>query len=289
MNVNHFSRDFSSKEISLIKICVFFLFLGRAWQGLFWDLPLRAFFWDQDLLEGVITSLTNDSWQNYVTNKSINIDTFINRLGAFTGFYWLCCAILSLFIRKSWTWPKRILCLASFSLFLLALLYYKDRFYALGQLFEYSIQIAAPLILVYVINGGQNSKNFRFLLKGIIAVTFICHGLYACSFYPLPGIWVQWCLDILFFQTDVSATQFLLLMGMLDFFAALALFFKFSFKVALWYCIVWGTITALIRVIGNFYINVPLESLHQWAYEMFYRLVHGGIPLLLLWCSKNKV
>ena len=75
-------------------ICVFFLFLVRAWQGLFWDLPLRAFFWDQNLLEGVVTTLTKDSWQNYVTNKSINIDAFINRLGAFTGFFWLCCAIL---------------------------------------------------------------------------------------------------------------------------------------------------------------------------------------------------
>ncbi|MDC0230970.1 hypothetical protein OAK19_03305 [Aureispira] len=289
MNTKHVNRGFLSKELSLIRFCVFFLFIGRAWQGLFWDLPLRAFFWDQYLLEGVVTYLTNDSWQQYVTNKSINIDTIINSLGFFTGVFWLSCAILSLIIRKEWKWAKYYIYIASFSLFLLALLYFKERFYALGQLFEYSIQITAPLILIYVINERKNNKYFRLVLKGLIAVTFICHGIYACGFYPTPGIWIQWCLDILFISSDDTAKHFLFVMGILDFLAAFGLFFKFSFRIAVWYCILWGTLTAAIRLISNFYLNIPLESLHQWAYEMFYRLVHGGIPLLLLWCSKEKV
>ncbi|MCH2022832.1 MAG: hypothetical protein MK207_10180 [Saprospiraceae bacterium] len=288
MDTKYFSREFETKEIFLIRISVFFLFIGRAWQGLFWDLPLRAFFWDQNLLEGLIITLTNDTWQNYVTNKSVDLDSIVNNLGFSIGLFWLLCAILSLYIKESWKWSKRLIYVGSFSLFLLALLYYKNKFYAIGQLFEYAIQIISPIVLIYVINGKQNNNFLRYLIKIVIAITFICHGLYACAFYPIPGTWVQWSLDLLFFSSDISAKKFLFVMGLIDFLAALGLFFKFSFKISIWYCIIWGFLTAIVRLIANFYINIPIDSLNQWAFEMFFRLVHGALPLFLYCCSKNN-
>jgi len=282
MPQSEFSRNFTSKELLLLKVLVFCLFIGRAWQGLFWDLPLRTFFWDQSMLEGIVTFLTGDTWQSYVTNKSIDIDSWINRLGAFMGFFWLFCAMVVLKINKELKWGKGLLYTASFSLFILALLYFKDKFWDLGQLFEYSLQVASPIILAHAIYGGANTPNFRKVLKPLIAITFICHGLYAYGYYPRPGLWVQWTMDILMLS-DESANQFLATMGLLDFLVAAYLFIPYTFRGAIWYCIIWGTLTATARLVGNFYFHIPLESFHQFTYEMLYRLVHGGIPLLLWW------
>lgn len=284
-----FIRSFNSKELLLLRILVFCLFFGRGWQGLFWDLPLRTFFWDQSLLEGIVTTLTADTWQNYVTNKSFNVDQFIDSLGVGIGGFWMCCAIVVLFFRETWKLGKWLLYLGSFSLSLLALLYFKDKFWQVGQFFEYATQVTAPLILVHILYGGQNTPRFRTTLKAIIATTFICHGLYAYAYYPQPGIWIQWCMDVLYFKEDQTASQFLIVMGVLDFIAAVLLFvpFKWISSLAIWYCIIWGILTSLARLVGNFYIEMFWESLHQHAYQALYRLVHGGIPLLLWWCSKE--
>jgi len=284
-----FIRSFNSKELLLLRILVFCLFFGRGWQGLFWDLPLRTFFWDQSLLEGIVTTLTADTWQNYVTNKSFNVDQFIDSLGVGIGVFWMCCAIVVLFFRETWKLGKWLLYLGSFSLSLLALLYFKDKFWQVGQFFEYATQVTAPLILVHILYGGQNTPRFRTTLKAIIATTFICHGLYAYAYYPQPGIWIQWCMDVLYFKEDQTASQFLIVMGVLDFIAAVLLFvpFKWISSLAIWYCIIWGILTSLARLVGNFYIEMFWESLHQHAYQALYRLVHGGIPLLLWWCSKE--
>lgn len=283
-------RGFTSKELLLVRIVVFFLFFGRGWQGLFWDLPLRTFFWDQHLLEGIITTLTGDTWQNYVTNRSFNIDQFIDSLGFGMGLFWMLCAIVVLFLKDTWKFGKWLLYFGSFSFSLLALLYFKDKFWQVGQFFEYAIQMTAPLVLAYVLYGGKNTPRFRLSLKVVIATTFVCHGLYAYAYYPQPGVWIQWCMDILCFKEDQTARQFLIVMGLLDFIAAVLLFvpFKWITSVAIWYCIVWGTLTSLARLVGNFYIEIPLESLHQYAYQTVYRFVHGGIPLLLWWCFKEK-
>lgn len=284
-------RSFSSKELLLLKTLVFCLFLGRAWQGLFWDLPLRTFFWDQSLLEGVVTTITGDTWQNYVTNKSVNIDEFINILGTIMGGFWLFCAIIVLFLKESWKFGKWLLYIGACSLFILSFLYFKDKFWQVGQFFEYATQVTAPLVLAHVVYGGKNTPRFRIALKIIIATTFVCHGLYAYAYYPQPSVWIQWCMDILYFEKDSSARQFLIVMGILDFVAALLLFVpsKWLVRTAIWYCIIWGLLTSLARIVGNFYIEMFWQSLHQHAYESIYRLVHGGIPLLLWWSLKKTL
>jgi hypothetical protein len=288
MIVKTFSRTFTDREISLMRISVFLLFIGRAWQGMFFDLPLRTFFWDEKLLEGIVTLLTGDSWQNYVTNKSVNIDLIINRLGMCTGIFWALMGFLSLRVQKDWKWSLRMMKFAAFTLIILSLLYYKDRFFAVGQLLEYSIQVAAPLVLIYAVSGKLNTQKIRLVLRIVIAVSFICHGLYAYGYYPLPGLWVQWSMDVFFISDNDSAAQFLKIAGLLDFLAAAALFFLPTLRMALYYCIIWGTLTAIARIYCNFYYDFALQSLHQHAFETSYRLVHGAMPLFLLWCCKNE-
>jgi hypothetical protein len=283
-------RAFSSKELLFLRILVCCLFLGRGWQGLFWDLPLRTIFWDEYLLEGIVTTLTGDTWQNYVTNRTFDVDQFIDTLGASIGAFWIFCAVMVLFIKETWKFGKGLLYLGAFSFSILALLLFKDKFWQVGQFFEYAIQVTAPLVLAHVIYKGQNTPRFRMTLKVIIAITFVAHGLYACAYYPQPSVWIGWCMDVLPFKEDQTAKHFLIIMGVLDFLAAALLFvpFKKVSSLAIWYCIIWGVLTSLARLVGNFYIEMFWESLHQHAYEAFYRLVHGGIPLFLWWSLKEK-
>ena len=159
-------------------------FAGRAWQGLFFDLPLRTFFWDEKLLEGIIVWITGDNWQNYVTNNSVNIDLIINRLGMITGVFWAFCALLSLWVQKGFKWSLRVLKLAAVSLFILALLYYKDRFYALGQLLEYSIQVSIPLVLVYAVSENLNTKKFRLILRVVLGLPLFVMDCMLLVFIP---------------------------------------------------------------------------------------------------------
>ncbi|MFK7799301.1 MAG: hypothetical protein AB8E82_17760 [Aureispira sp.] len=286
--MNHtLHRPFHSREILGLKLLVICLFLGRAYQGIFFDLPLRTFFWDEALLEGVVTWLTGDSWQNYVTNKSMNTDKMINTIGWSVGVFWALCGALVLLFEKKRSWLRYIFYIATLSLICLALLYWKEKFKAFGQLFEYASQVSAPLILVYAVWNGSNSPKFRLVLKLVVATTFVCHGLYAIGYYPQPGIWIQWCMDTFYFPTDESAQLFLKVMGVLDFAAAALLFFRPTFNLAIGYCILWGCMTATARVWCNFYWEFPLDSLHQWTYQMLLRLIHGGLPLLLWYWSRE--
>ncbi len=284
-----YSVEFSSKTIRLLQFLVFALLWGRAWQGLFWDLPLRAFFWDQFWLEGIVTTLTQDTWQQYVTNQSMPTDQLIDGLGVGLGLFWALSGIGVFFLKN---WPrlgKAIWYANSVTLFLLALLYFKERYWQIGQLVEYSTQIAMPAILAYVWYKGKNTSPFRTALKGVIALTFIAHGLYAIGYYPQPGTWIEWCRNIFGFEGDESVRYFLMTAGVLDFAAAGALFlpYRWGYRPALLYCIVWGFATAFARLAGNFYVDVLFQSLHQHLYEVAYRLVHGGLPLLLWYWLKE--
>ena len=287
--MNHLlERPFNKREFILLQFLVVCLFLGRAYQGLFFDLPLRTFFWDENLLSGLVTTLTGDTWQNYVTNKSIDIDSIINTIGVSMGLFWLLCAIVSMRIQVVPKWAKGILYAAVGSFIILALLYWKDKFYAMGQLFEYMTQISLPALLVYAVFNGNNTVRFRFYIKIIIAITFVCHGLYAVGYYPQPGLWIQWTMETFHFPDDVTTQNFLKVMGVLDFIAAGLLFFRPTFSIGIWYCILWGFMTAIARVWSNFYVDFPIDSLHQWTYQTLFRLGHGGLPLLLLWWHKES-
>ena len=86
---------------------------------------------------------------------------------------------------------------------------------------------------------------------------------------------------------DKEAATLLTVMGILDFVVAIGLFLPFLWKFSIWYCIAWGFATAFARIVTNFDVMMPIESLHQWLYETVYRLPHGGLPLFL-WFVMRK-
>ncbi len=132
-------------------------------------------------------------------------------------------------------------------------------------------------------------QNLLFILKLLIALTFLGHGLYAIGYYPVPGYFVDMVIRI-FKCSESVARFFLFIAGVLDIVIAVGLFLpnKTVVKHCLIWAVIWGFSTAIARVLGNFYSDFILHSLHQTVYEMLYRLPHGLFPLLALFLLNTK-
>jgi len=174
-------------------------------------------------------------------------------------------------------------------LILLAALYCKEKFFSAGQFFEYTLQFLTPLFLIYLSNKEKWSNSFTLIIKVAIAFTFICHGLYAVNYYPLPGNFVEMTINILGVGEE-SARNFLFAAGILDFICGVLIFFPRKISlIAIAYMIFWGLGTTLARIWANFYWEFPWASLHQWWFESLYRIPHFLIPLFLfIYLYKSK-
>lgn len=253
------------------------VFAGRAYQHILWDAPYRALLWDELWMKRIIEKVFSIEWETFITSMSINdnIDLFIKG----TGWFYLLCALLAIFIRRV---PKRtysLLLLGAINLIFLAFLYYKEKFFNVGQFFEYTLQFSAPIILWYIMRQGKLTRSLMLWIKVAIALTFICHGLYAIGYYPQPGYFVQMILNILGVQEEM-AINLLKAMGYLDFVVSFLIFLPSPIaKPALMYAILWGFATAMARIWSNFNLEFFGESLHQHAFESLYRFPHFLIPL----------
>ncbi|MFK7950331.1 MAG: hypothetical protein AB8G11_22270 [Saprospiraceae bacterium] len=286
------NRKFSSKELLLLQILAATVFFGRAWQHLFWDVPFRTLLWD----EGWITPIVQRfgmTWEDYISN--MEIAAWQEIIMQVVGVFYLILGLLVFFANKvsgqakaKRKWIKSLLWIGSFFLFCLSLLYWKEQFYRIGQLIEYTIQWSTPIFLIVAIYHSSNNFNFRLLIKIAIALTFVGHGLYAFGYYPTPGNFMQMTIDM-FAMNDTQASIFLKTVGTLDFVVAVGLFFPKFWKPSIIYCIIWGFATAFARIVANFDVQIPMETLHQWLHETVYRLPHGGLPLLLWLLMQEKL
>lgn len=268
------------KQTNLLKVSVFLIFLGRAWQHLFWDAPYRTFFWDESLLKPVVENWLGINWTAYVTSP--NTDNFIQVFIQCNGFLYLLAAICTLLITKFNKKLFRIpIFIGGISLVILSVLLTKEKFYHTAQFFEHSIQFGLPFVFLYTFRKNYKKSRMFFVLKVLIAVTFFSHGLYAFGAYPVPGKFVDMVINI-FGCTESFAITFLYIAGILDFILAVLLFIPKVDKYALIYAVVWGLLTACARLVANFYWEFPLQSLHQNVYQVIYRLPHGLTPLMVL-------
>lgn len=202
------------------------------------------------------------------------------------GVFWGIAAVGSLFAEKLGKRFAWMLPLSSILLAVLAMLYWKERFFQMAQLFEYSAQVTAPFLLFLMVKDKTFTYKKLYLIGAIaVSLTFVAHGLYAANIYPLPGKFVDMTISILGID-ESGARSFLLLMGGLDIVLAVGLFFKLSRKISLYYCIIWGFLTALARVVAYVRLAELGPGMHQYAFETSIRLIHGGLPLLLIFCCK---
>ncbi|GGX14202.1 hypothetical protein [Aquimarina muelleri] len=266
--------------ITILKLSTFLVFIGRAYQHIVWDAPYRAFLWDEGLLKGVVENIFGGTWNDYVTSLSAanTISFSIKTIGVF----YLLCAIATLLIKPNMKkLGKLFLVGGSIGLFILAFLYSKEKFFHVGQFFEYTIQFLSPVLLYLILFTTVDFKKIRLIALIAIALTFSCHGLYAIGYYPRPGNFIDMTLNSLPIN-EPSAHLLLKIAGILDFIIAIAIFVPRISYAALVYAFVWGGLTAIARLTGHFYMDFLGNTFNQWTWEMFIRLPHALIPLFVM-------
>ena len=268
----------------LLRAACLSVFLGRAWQHWFWDAPWRALFWDEDLMQKLVTLFTQLSWQEYTTHP--DTDGFIHLLVRGFGIFYLLCAVAAVIVNRQRKWAGYVLLTGGVALFLLALLYWKEQFFRGGQLIEYASQFGSPLLLYGMVFRSLSREQFLRALKVVVALTFLGHGLYALGFYPVPGHFVEMTMRILG-TGETDARLFLRIAGGLDMVVAVGIFMPRAAGWCLLYAAGWGFATALARPWAGFHPALPWASLHQSVFEAVYRLPHALLPFAAGWMMCN--
>lgn len=274
--MKHLERD--KLLIVLCRVLVCCTFLGRAWQHLRWDAPVRALLWKQELMEPLISGIFGIAWRDWVTRLSV--DSGIQGSVRVMGVIYLLCAVAALTVRAGNKIGEAVLALGSALLFVLSCLYFIDQYYRWGQLMEYTLQWSGPIFLLAALHGGLRKPRFIFLLKVATALTFIGHGLYAAGIYPMPGHFVTMVMNGLGTSED-AARMLLVFAGYADFMIAICLFVPYLQRPAIGYAVFWGFATAAARMVSHFDGGAVAVWLDSWTYQTVYRLIHGGLPLVL--------
>ena len=279
----------SLDPINLLRACCFLIFGGRAWTHFNLNAPYRDLFWDEGLLSGFITTFTSMSWKDYVTNPAT--DRFVVSFTIIVGIIFAGGALVSLLLKKESKWQGRFLLLATFFLFFLTLIFWKTKFFHIGQLIEYSIQWGCPLFLYAIIRMEKSYNDLLVWMKIAIAFTFVGHGLYAFGFHPVPGNFVDMIISITGFS-EQTVLFLLKLAGIADFLIAILIFFRPKIAIpVLWYAVVWGLLTAIARIWSHYLPEFSGGTINWWLPETLLRLPHGLFPLfviLILWHQLSK-
>ena len=165
---------------------------------------------------------------------------------------------------------------------------FQQKGYQLPQFFEHSAQLGAPLLLVWVLYRTSNPARVLRGVKVLVAITFLCHGLYAFGWpYPRPPHFVEMVTHSLG-VTEAFAHPFLTSAGLLDFLVVLLLFVPRASRVALWYCVAWGALTSLARIAANVEVEDFASTLSRWWWETAVRTPHALLPLVGLMLMRAK-
>lgn len=269
---------------SVLKIAVFLMFLGRAWQHFFVSPDYNYFFWQPGLFSWAAKLFWGLEWNEFLSNPSAQSD--LKNFVKFIGVIYLISAFSVLKLHRRWA---KVLVLMSNALLIpFGFLHFAGFAYNWAMLVEFIAQFTVPLFLVFYSNNLTVSKKYFFLLKVVIALTFTCHGLYAAGVFPVPQKFVSMTINSFGVNRDF-ALIYLKIAGWLDFIAALALFIpKITIqKVGLWYMVFWGFVTALARLVANYYSFDAANSIMQWLHEFLIRAPHYLIPLVIITSQKR--
>jgi len=276
-------------NVDVLRYCVFFIFIGRAYQFMFFGAPFRAFFWDESLLSPVIENVFGISWYDYSTSLEVNY--WIEALTKACGVVLFISGITALLWDKIQNifFKRGILKIGIVILLILTFLIFKSKNFRLLEVFEMLIQLSLPIALI--LSFKIHPRHISLFLKIAISLTFIAHGLYAMGIPFRPGHFIDMTIGITGLNEDQSKI-FLTVAGALDIVAAVLIYFKRTVRVGLLYIFIWGLLTALARVVYGFNMSFALDSIHNSLYSTIYRLPHGLIALavfLLIFSSlKNK-
>ena len=270
---------FNFSSFQLLQTAAVGLLLGRAWQHLFWDAPYRELLWDEYWMKDIVAQVLGLSWSEYVSNP-----LYDERIQIFTqglGWFYVISALAAVGIQWYPRLARPILNTSGLALFLLSLIAWKEYNWQIGQLLEYALQWATPLLLAASSKRSIPEKWIHNASRAAISATFIGHGLYAVGYYPVPGNFIEMTMRSLSIGEDATRT-FLFGIGILDILAALGIIWPVRFKTTIFaYLILWGLLTSLARVWGYFSIDFFENWWQMWIHELLIRFPHFLVPWFL--------
>ncbi|MEL6698917.1 MAG: hypothetical protein AAFP89_21910 [Bacteroidota bacterium] len=183
-------------------------------------------------------------------------------------------------IPVTFSWGLGLWWIATSLMLYLAIESFVAHDYIVIQLFEHAIQFGTPLLMGYYLHQKLSTDRAIRWASILIALTFLCHGLYALGVYAQPAHFLMMTQEILGLSTD-EARLFLHVMGALDLWMVVALFIPSQQNAALIYAIVWGILTAVARTwaLGVFEGSGWSHTLQEVVPQTVFRLAHGLLPL----------
>ncbi|MEM9720841.1 MAG: hypothetical protein AAGA10_16380 [Bacteroidota bacterium] len=244
-------------HMGILRIVTVLLFLGKAWQHLRWGTP----------------------------NDQLPYGTYLDSLFVFV---YLVCAVLVGGLHKKVSSGVVHLFIYLGVTFLLSqtCLSFAQSGWEIPQLIEHTLQWSIPLFWLYQNYVSERpTQRITYFMLVAIALTFLGHGLYAAGVWTQPTHFIGMTRSILGISVP-QAQQFLLVAGILDFCVVVGIFFLKVRNPFLIYALIWGTLTALARIVAHWEWDNPVDSFDRWGFEVAYRLGHGGIPFLVWWNRK---
>jgi hypothetical protein len=149
------------------------------------------------------------------------------------------------------------------------------------QFIEHALQMLLPFVLFLYFQSKSKNRNWKEIMRYGLFFTFIGHGLFAIGAHEVPDNFLHMTHEILG-TNDTSSRAFLMLFGLLDFIAALLIFFSSTQKIGFWYMAIWGIFTALARPLSEFNDFDSLNFYTVHLSNFIYRIPHGLVPLYFL-------
>jgi len=275
--------------VLIFQLSALAVFFGRSWQHLDRGGPYLTLFTNDLLFRPLVELFSEMSWSAYI--RSSEVATFGKNVGYGMGYFFGIAVIWIILYQWIPRWINRLVTIiTTIALFILALTLFQQQAFRVAQFFEYTCQISTPFLFYHFFYNQITKDRLQLLLKIIIALTFISHGLYAIGYYPIPGKFIGMT-NRGFGSTDEVSRLVLLTVGWLDIILSLALFLplKKIQTASIIYMIIWGILTAFARIWANYYHDLGWYSLNQWIPETIYRFPHFLLPLALLLFSRQDV
>lgn len=131
----------------------------------------------------------------------------------------------------------------------------------------------------------QADKALIFWIRLALSTCFIGHGAYAAGFPYQPINFV----NMIAFSFPISfeaAQPIVTFIGWMDIVLGITIFIRPLERATLYHMAVWGFITACARVTAYVIVPMEMDAFNFWFYETTVRLIHGALPLFLLFLFK---
>ena len=213
----------------VFRISCAIMLIGHGWVCLNGKMPLTALLWDEELMSGLITSITGEDWNSWVT--SLEVGDAISNLIKAQGILFIFFAV-TILIKSQKKWFNYIYIIISMNLLFLAVLKYLDSRVGIGNLLEHASQFCMPLIIFFIARDKSIKGMSLIIAKVSIAFAFIFHGLFAINFrhemivfdHARPGHFTEMVMLSLGIDQESLANSILVIAGILDFISAALIF-----------------------------------------------------------------